>query len=180
MRFIRHGVADVFQLSTPALQARLVGERARHHLLLELERFARAGKAVFCEKPIDLDVARVEACLKVVEATGARLMVGFNRRFDPHFRAGIIAIVGALWIWFAGIIIAQCTGMTDWSPISGMALLTVVLVRGIRESAGLRSRGRRPPSSECSSADPRRQDRGGPCARSRTPCASSVPSARGP
>lgn len=47
---------------------------------------------------------------------------------NPHLRAGIIAIVGALWIWFAGIIIAQCTGMTDWSPISGMALLTVVLV----------------------------------------------------
>lgn len=45
-----------------------------------------------------------------------------------HVRAIIIAIVGVLWIWFAGIIIAQCTGMTDWSPISGMALLTVVLV----------------------------------------------------
>jgi myo-inositol 2-dehydrogenase/D-chiro-inositol 1-dehydrogenase len=52
-----------------------------------IERFARAGKAIFCEKPIDLDVARVEACLKVVEEVGARLMVGFNRRFDPHFRA---------------------------------------------------------------------------------------------
>lgn len=52
-----------------------------------IERFARAGKAIFCEKPIDLDVARVRACLKVVEETGARLMVGFNRRFDPHFRA---------------------------------------------------------------------------------------------
>ena len=52
-----------------------------------IERFARAGKAIFCEKPIDLDVARVRACLKVVKATGARLMVGFNRRFDPHFRA---------------------------------------------------------------------------------------------
>jgi uncharacterized oligopeptide transporter (OPT) family protein len=39
-----------------------------------------------------------------------------------------IAVIGAAWIWFAGIIIAQCTGMTDWSPISGMALLTVVLV----------------------------------------------------
>jgi myo-inositol 2-dehydrogenase/D-chiro-inositol 1-dehydrogenase len=52
-----------------------------------IERFARAGKAVFCEKPIDLDVGRVQACLKVVEATGAKLMVGFNRRFDPHFRA---------------------------------------------------------------------------------------------
>ena len=43
-------------------------------------------------------------------------------------RALLIAIIGAAWIWLAGIIIAQCTGMTDWSPISGMALLTVVLV----------------------------------------------------
>lgn len=52
-----------------------------------IERFSRAGKAIFCEKPIDLDVARVKACLKVVEAEGATLMVGFNRRFDPHFQA---------------------------------------------------------------------------------------------
>ncbi len=52
-----------------------------------IERFARAGKAVFCEKPIDLDVARVRACLRVVAETGATLMVGFNRRFDPDFRA---------------------------------------------------------------------------------------------
>ncbi len=52
-----------------------------------IERFARAGKAIFCEKPIDLDVERVKACLRVVDETGATLMVGFNRRFDPHFRA---------------------------------------------------------------------------------------------
>ncbi|MBD8064989.1 inositol 2-dehydrogenase [Devosia sp. PTR5] len=52
-----------------------------------IERFARAGKAIFCEKPIDLDVERVKACLKVVDAEGATLMVGFNRRFDPHFQA---------------------------------------------------------------------------------------------
>lgn len=52
-----------------------------------IERFARAGKAVFCEKPIDLDVARAKACLEVVRETGARVMLGFNRRFDPHFRA---------------------------------------------------------------------------------------------
>ena len=52
-----------------------------------IERFARAGKAVFCEKPIDLDVNRVRSCLGVVEETGAILMVGFNRRFDPHFMA---------------------------------------------------------------------------------------------
>ncbi|WIY54004.1 inositol 2-dehydrogenase [Devosia sp. YIM 151766] len=52
-----------------------------------IERFARAGKAVFCEKPIDLDVERVKACLKVVDEAAATLMVGFNRRFDPHFQA---------------------------------------------------------------------------------------------
>ena len=52
-----------------------------------IERFAKAGKAIFCEKPIHLDVGRVEQCLAVVEKTGATLMVGFNRRFDPHFAA---------------------------------------------------------------------------------------------
>ena len=52
-----------------------------------IERFAKAGKAIFCEKPIDLSVERVEKCLVVVEKTGATLMVGFNRRFDPHFAA---------------------------------------------------------------------------------------------
>jgi uncharacterized oligopeptide transporter (OPT) family protein len=50
----------------------------------------------------------------------------------PKFvRSLVIALVGAGWIWFAGIIIAQCTGMTDWSPISGLALLTVVLVMAL-------------------------------------------------
>ena len=52
-----------------------------------IERFARAGKAIFCEKPIDLSLARVKDCLKVVRQTKATLMVGFNRRFDPHFAA---------------------------------------------------------------------------------------------
>lgn len=52
-----------------------------------IERFARAGKAIFCEKPIDLDVDRVKACIKVVSETKGKLMVGFNRRFDPHFMA---------------------------------------------------------------------------------------------
>lgn len=52
-----------------------------------IERFARAGKAIFCEKPIDLDVARARACLEVVRTVGGKVMLGFNRRFDPHFRA---------------------------------------------------------------------------------------------
>jgi myo-inositol 2-dehydrogenase/D-chiro-inositol 1-dehydrogenase len=57
-----------------------------------IERFCKAGKAVFCEKPVDLSLARVAACLKVVEATRGTLMVGFNRRFDPDFMAVKAAI----------------------------------------------------------------------------------------
>nr|CAD6595810.1 inositol 2-dehydrogenase [Rhizobium sp. Khangiran2] len=52
-----------------------------------IEMFARAGKAIFCEKPVDLDIARAESCLKVVRETGAKLMLGFQRRYDPHFAA---------------------------------------------------------------------------------------------
>ncbi|MGB1554245.1 MAG: inositol 2-dehydrogenase [Candidatus Puniceispirillaceae bacterium] len=53
----------------------------------QIEKFVTAGKAVFCEKPIDLDSARVKACLEVVKAHQGFLMIGFNRRFDPHFNA---------------------------------------------------------------------------------------------
>ena len=50
-----------------------------------VERGARAGKAIFCEKPVSLDAERTRACLRVVEETGTALMIGFNRRFDPSF-----------------------------------------------------------------------------------------------
>jgi myo-inositol 2-dehydrogenase/D-chiro-inositol 1-dehydrogenase len=59
---------------------------------------AKAGKAIFCEKPIDLDLARARAAAPQLAA--ARLLVGFNRRFDPHFQALEAALdagqVGAL------------------------------------------------------------------------------------
>jgi myo-inositol 2-dehydrogenase/D-chiro-inositol 1-dehydrogenase len=50
-----------------------------------IEKAAKAGKAIFCEKPLDLDARRIRACLRVVAKAGAPLMIGFNRRFDPHF-----------------------------------------------------------------------------------------------
>jgi uncharacterized oligopeptide transporter (OPT) family protein len=53
---------------------------------------------------------------------------GWLDGLSPWLARAIVAAVAIAWIWFAGIIIAQCTGMTDWSPISGIALLTVVLV----------------------------------------------------
>src|SRR5271166_5873699 len=46
---------------------------------------ARAGKAIFCEKPLDLDRRRAIACAAVAEQCGVPLMVAFNRRFDPNF-----------------------------------------------------------------------------------------------
>lgn len=50
-----------------------------------IERSAHAGKAIFCEKPIDLDLDRAKSVVRIVQETGAKLMVGFNRRFDPSF-----------------------------------------------------------------------------------------------
>ncbi len=52
-----------------------------------IEMFVRAGKAVFCEKPIDLDISRVRSCLDVVAQANGHLMLGFQRRFDPDFMA---------------------------------------------------------------------------------------------
>jgi len=44
------------------------------------------------------------------------------------FSSLIISIVGTIWLWFAGIIVSQATGMTDWTPISGMSLLAVAIL----------------------------------------------------
>jgi len=52
-----------------------------------IELAAKHGKPVFCEKPIDLDLGRVDRCLESVRKAGVPLMIGFNRRFDPHFRS---------------------------------------------------------------------------------------------
>jgi myo-inositol 2-dehydrogenase/D-chiro-inositol 1-dehydrogenase len=52
-----------------------------------IELAAARRRPVFCEKPIDLSADRVRACLAAVRQAGIPLMVGFNRRFDPHFVA---------------------------------------------------------------------------------------------
>jgi myo-inositol 2-dehydrogenase / D-chiro-inositol 1-dehydrogenase len=52
-----------------------------------IEAAAKAGKAVLCEKPVDLSLERARACQKAAAATGRPVMIGFNRRFDPNFAA---------------------------------------------------------------------------------------------
>jgi myo-inositol 2-dehydrogenase/D-chiro-inositol 1-dehydrogenase len=71
-------------LGDPEVKAVIIGSSTDTHADL-IEASARAGKAIFCEKPIDLDLARTRACLRVVEDCGVPLFVGFNRRFDPSF-----------------------------------------------------------------------------------------------
>ena len=52
-----------------------------------IEAATKAGKAVLCEKPVDLSLERARACQKAAAATGRPVMIGFNRRFDPNFAA---------------------------------------------------------------------------------------------
>lgn len=72
-------------IDDPSIDAVVVASPTPTHVDL-LTRAVRAGKAVLCEKPIDLDLARVDACRTEIGALADRVMVGFNRRFDPSFR----------------------------------------------------------------------------------------------
>ncbi|MFI7135863.1 inositol 2-dehydrogenase [Nonomuraea sp. NPDC050153] len=72
-------------LGDPSIDAVVVASPTPTHVDL-LTRAVRAGKAVLCEKPIDLDLARVESCRSEIGELADRVMVGFNRRFDPSFR----------------------------------------------------------------------------------------------
>lgn len=93
-------VADVDAiLGDAAIDAVLIASSTDTHADL-LEASAKAGKAVLCEKPIDLDIDRVEKARAAIAGTSVPIMVGFNRRFDPGHRAARDAVrageIGAL------------------------------------------------------------------------------------
>ncbi len=71
-------------LNDPAIDAVLIATSTDTHADL-IEKAVAAGKAVLCEKPVDLDLDRARACLKAVGDSDRPVMVGFNRRFDPNF-----------------------------------------------------------------------------------------------
>jgi myo-inositol 2-dehydrogenase / D-chiro-inositol 1-dehydrogenase len=73
-------------LASPDIDAVVIGTPTDSHFE-QIRGAARAGKAIFCEKPVDMSVDNIRVCIDAVEATGVPFMTGFNRRFDPSFAA---------------------------------------------------------------------------------------------
>ena len=74
--------ASVEEVLAGDLDAVAICSSADSHATL-LTAAAEAGKAVFCEKPISLDLAELDRALAAVESAGVPFQIGFNRRFDP-------------------------------------------------------------------------------------------------
>ena len=72
-------------LAVPDLDAVLICSPTDTHADYVIQA-AKAGKQIFCEKPLDLSLERVQEVLGIVKASGVNLMLGFNRRFDPEFK----------------------------------------------------------------------------------------------
>ncbi|RJE78578.1 inositol 2-dehydrogenase [Paracoccus sp. JM45] len=71
-------------LECPSVDAVIIGTPTSTHSDM-IEAAARAGKAIFCEKPIDLSANRIRALMTIVAKAGVPFMTAFNRRFDPNF-----------------------------------------------------------------------------------------------
>ena len=91
-------------IADPGVDAVLIASATPTHIDL-LRASVLAGKKVLCEKPIDLDLERIDACWAEIRTKAPFVMLGFNRRFDPSFReihdrvrAGEIGSIRALQI----------------------------------------------------------------------------------
>ena len=82
---INYAVADYQTiLDSPAIDAVVICSATHTHAQI-IQEAARAGKHIFCEKPIDHNLAVIDAALAAVAETGVKLQVGFNRRFDANY-----------------------------------------------------------------------------------------------
>lgn len=72
-------------LDNPDIEAVIICSSTDTHAQFIIEA-AQAGKHIFCEKPIALNLAKIDQALAAVEQSGIKLQVGFNRRFDPNFK----------------------------------------------------------------------------------------------
>jgi uncharacterized oligopeptide transporter (OPT) family protein len=83
----------------------------------------QAGPAEELPVSLTLGAAVASVVLLTVAASWAA-PIGLGRALGT-------ALLATGWLWLAGIIVAQCTGMTDWSPLSGLALIAVTIVLGV-------------------------------------------------
>jgi myo-inositol 2-dehydrogenase / D-chiro-inositol 1-dehydrogenase len=72
-------------LDHPNIQAVVICSSTDTHAQI-IEEAAQAGKHIFCEKPIALDLPSIDRALDIVERSGVKLQIGFNRRFDANYR----------------------------------------------------------------------------------------------
>jgi myo-inositol 2-dehydrogenase/D-chiro-inositol 1-dehydrogenase len=83
---IPRAVADTREiLDDPQIDAVAICSSTDTHACI-IGEAARAGKHIFCEKPISYDLAQIDGALEAVRKAGVKLQIGFNRRFDPNFR----------------------------------------------------------------------------------------------
>jgi myo-inositol 2-dehydrogenase / D-chiro-inositol 1-dehydrogenase len=85
-----HGIKRVVRdyhdlLADQDIEAVLIATSTPTHAFI-MKDVARAGKHIFCEKPLALDLKEIDEALAAVEKTGVKLQVGFNRRFDKSFQ----------------------------------------------------------------------------------------------
>ena len=83
------GIPNYYQdyheiLNNPEIDAVLVCSSTDTHADITVEA-AKAGKHIFCEKPVDLTVDKIKAVIAAVEEAGVKLQIGFNRRYDHNF-----------------------------------------------------------------------------------------------
>ena len=71
-------------LALPAVEAVLICTPTSSHAAM-IELALQSGKHIFCEKPVDLSLERTKALVDMANQSGVKLMLGFNRRFDPDF-----------------------------------------------------------------------------------------------
>ena len=73
-------------LNNPEIKAVLICSSTDTHADIAIEA-AKAGKHIFCEKPVDLTVEKIKAVIAAVKEAGVKLQIGFNRRYDHNFAA---------------------------------------------------------------------------------------------
>jgi uncharacterized oligopeptide transporter (OPT) family protein len=87
------------------------------------ESLARGSKAGVKAQELSPKLMYVAAAVSIAVVTGVGIYLGLS-----PLTAIVAGLIASAWMWLAGVIVAQTTGVTDWSPISGMSLIAIVLL----------------------------------------------------